>query len=87
MRRDLAIRGSEDTGNSVDYSLPPNEQDASDHFPLVVTFSTTGPGPVAGGGEPTREQLLEALQRIEERLRQLGEDVEGVRSLVEGLDD
>lgn len=42
---ELAIMGSEDSGAGVDYSLPRDEQDLSDHFPLVVTLDlgTTAP--------------------------------------------
>ena len=38
-RPDLAIRGSEDGSRDVDYSKPIEEQDLSDHYPLVAKFS------------------------------------------------
>lgn len=38
-RQDLAIHGNADQGGGVDYDLPEEEQDLSDHFPLVVTLS------------------------------------------------
>ncbi len=37
-RRDLVIRGRVDAGQGVDYAQPFDEQDLSDHFPLVVTL-------------------------------------------------
>ncbi len=40
--RSLAIKGTPDQGGGVDYPLPNSEQDVSDHFPLVVTLTTTG---------------------------------------------
>ncbi len=38
-RRDLAVHGKVDSSRTVDYALPPAEQDLSDHFPLVVTLA------------------------------------------------
>lgn len=38
-RPDLAIRGSEDGSRDVDYSRSVEEQDLSDHYPLVAKFS------------------------------------------------
>ncbi|MFT5116275.1 MAG: endonuclease/exonuclease/phosphatase family metal-dependent hydrolase [Parasphingorhabdus sp.] len=38
VRRKLAIKGSTDDSRQVDYSLPVNKQDLSDHFPLVAEF-------------------------------------------------
>lgn len=89
VRRDLAIRGSGvDSGNAVDYSRPQSEQDNSDHFPLIATFTVAGGMDGGGGGEDedevTREELLEALRRVEERLQDLSEEVEGLREAVEG---
>lgn len=37
-RRDLAIRGSVDRATGVDYYLDDDEQDLSDHFPLLITL-------------------------------------------------
>ncbi len=36
----LAIRGEPDQGAGVDYDFPEDEQDLSDHFPLIVTLTT-----------------------------------------------
>lgn len=38
-RPDLAIRGSKDGSRDVDYSKPIEEQDLSDHYPVVTKFS------------------------------------------------
>ena len=35
---DLSIRGDEDEGRQVNYLLPADEQDLSDHYPLIATF-------------------------------------------------
>lgn len=46
IRKDLAIVGAQDgagtNGRSVAYQLGPNEQDASDHFPVIVNLTTDG---------------------------------------------
>ena len=39
IRRDLSIRGVEDNKRGVDYAQPVEEQDLSDHFPLIVTLN------------------------------------------------
>lgn len=38
-REDLAIRGSKDGSGGVKYEKPVEEQDLSDHYPVVATFS------------------------------------------------
>lgn len=38
-RRDLAVRGRRDRGREVDYDKSVEEQDLSDHYPVVVRFS------------------------------------------------
>lgn len=37
-RRDLAIRGTVDRASGVDYDLDDDEQDLSDHFPLLISL-------------------------------------------------
>ena len=38
-RRSLGVRGTADMGSGVDYDLPADQQDLSDHFPLMVVLS------------------------------------------------
>jgi endonuclease/exonuclease/phosphatase family metal-dependent hydrolase len=83
--RTLAIRGTLDNTSGVDYALPEAEQDLSDHFPLLAVFASGAqPG---GGGTVRREQLLQAIARIEQQLQQLREEVAEVKILVEQLDE
>jgi hypothetical protein len=53
---------------------------------LQPELRRAGAGPLGGedAAEVTREELLEALRRVEERLEDLSEEVEGLREAVEG---
>lgn len=82
VRRDLAIRGAADTVPGVDYALLPEEQDLSDHFPVVATFSV----PVDRDAE-IRAQLLEKITDIENELARLAEQLQEVKALLGELED
>jgi endonuclease/exonuclease/phosphatase family metal-dependent hydrolase len=67
-RRDLATRGEPDPGRGVAYDLPENDQDLSDHFPLLVVLDTetaapASPPPVEAPA--TTRDLLAAFWNVE----------------------
>lgn len=67
-RHDLATRGEPDPGRGVDYDLPENEQDLSDHFPLLVVLDTeaapASPPPPVEAPAATHD-LLAAFWNVE----------------------
>jgi hypothetical protein len=78
----LAIRGAEDSSFGVDYTLPLNEQDLSDHFPVVATFSVA-----ADTDAEIRAQLLEKITDIENELTRLAEQLQEIKALLRELDN
>ncbi len=92
-RRDLAIRGTEDTSSDgVAYSLPQNEQDLSDHFPVVAAFSMAGaptatPAPTPLTNEEKRALLLEKITHIENEITGLIEELQQIKALLRDLDN
>lgn len=93
IRRDLAIRDTEDSSpGGIDYSLPSNEQDLSDHFPVVATFSivvepTPTPGPPPLTDEEIRALLLEKITHLETEIMGLTEELEEMKALLRELED
>lgn len=86
VKKDLAILGSQDSGGGVAYHLPSSEQDRSDHFPLIATFTVNG-GQPPPEPEVTKAQLLEAIQGLEEEIERLSGKVEELREAVEDFPD
>jgi len=92
-RRELAIRGTEDnSSDGVAYSLPPTEQDLSDHFPVVATFSMAGaptatPEPTPLTNEEKRALLLEKITHIENEITGLIEELQQIKALLRDLDN
>lgn len=86
IRGDLAIQGTQDRGSSVDYSLPEDERDLSDHFPLVVTLTTEG-----GTEAEVDEDLATRIESLESQVDELRGSVssltEIIGELVEQLED
>ena len=83
-RRDLAIRGAVDGLEAVAYELPVDQQDLSDHFPLIATLTATNMAPPPPPAI-SRADLLEAMQRLESELQRLANEVNALRVLVEQI--
>ncbi|MEM7282229.1 MAG: endonuclease/exonuclease/phosphatase family protein [Pseudomonadota bacterium] len=95
VRGDLAIRGSEDRSDGVDYDQPAAEQDISDHYPVIVTLTIPGfetatddaDTAVSTDEDSLRQELLDALAQVESELQKLNEELETIRGLIEALDE
>ncbi len=78
--RDLAIKDAEDQGGGVDYDLDDDEQDVSDHFPLLAVFDTDGaPTPLAAG-----PSILDRIERLQSTLSQMQEELEQLIQEIQG---
>jgi len=92
-RPNLTIRGTEDHSlGGVDYSHPQDEQDLSDHFPVMATFSmadasTPTPGPTPPTNEEIRALLLEKITQIENEIAELMEELQEVKTLLGERED
>lgn len=99
VRRDLAILGREDRSDGVDYDQPADEQDISDHFPVLITLRDPSAAADSDPSQPTipedeaatqpeslRQELLTALAKVEAEIAQLNARLEEIRQLIEALE-